>query len=136
MTLTDGARLSARLVIGADGRDSPVREAAGIGVRTTRYGQKALAFAVTHPEPHDNVSTEIYNRGGAFTLVPLPDHDGRPSSAVVWMDDGAARRGAGRDGARRVRGRGDRPVLRGAGAADARRRAADLARRHPGRRAR
>ncbi len=88
VTLTDGARLRTRLVIGADGRASPVRDAAGICAHTTRYGQKALAFAVTHSEPHNNISTEIYNRGGAFTLVPLPDHDGQPASAVVWMNDG------------------------------------------------
>ena len=88
VTLTDGSRLSAKLVIGADGRDSPVRAAAGIGARTLRYGQKALAFAVTHPIPHDNVSTEVHRSGGPFTLVPLPDRDGRPSSAVVWMERG------------------------------------------------
>ncbi len=88
VTLTDGTRLSARLVIAADGRSSPVREAVGIAVRTTRYGQKALAFGVTHDIPHDNVSTEVHRKGGPFTLVPLPDRDGRPASAVVWMETG------------------------------------------------
>lgn len=86
--LTDGSRIRARLVVAADGRNSPMREAAGIGVHTLRYGQKALAFAVTHPIPHDNVSTEIHRSGGPFTLVPLPDHDGQPSSAIVWMERG------------------------------------------------
>ena len=88
VTLTDGGRIAARLVIGADGRDSPVRQAAGIGAKTTRYGQKAVTFAVTHPAPHDNVSTEVHRSGGPFTLVPLPDHDGQPCSAVVWMENG------------------------------------------------
>lgn len=93
VTLSDGTRLRAKLIVGADGRHSPVREAAGIGVRTLRYGQKALAFAVTHPIPHDNVSTEIHRSGGPFTLVPLPDWTGedgvaRPSSAIVWMERG------------------------------------------------
>ncbi len=88
VTLSDGARLRARLALAADGRASPLREAAGIGVDVTRYGQKALAFSVTHDLPHEGVSTEIYNRGGAFTLVPLGDAGGRPASAVVWMDDG------------------------------------------------
>lgn len=88
VTLSDGARVRARLVIAADGRNSPVREAVGISVKTTRYGQKALAFAVTHDLPHGNVSTEIHRSGGPFTLVPLPDHEGRPCSAVVWMDRG------------------------------------------------
>lgn len=86
--LSDGTRVSSRLVIAADGRGSPMREAAGINVSTTRFGQKALAFAVTHETPHENVSTEIHRTGGPFTLVPLPDHEGRPSSAIVWMEEG------------------------------------------------
>ena len=88
VTLSDGTRVSARLVVAADGRNSPMREAAGISVKTTRYGQKALAFAVTHPIPHANVSTEIHRSGGPFTLVPLPDRDGMPCSAIVWMETG------------------------------------------------
>ena len=87
-TLSDGTTVAARLVVAADGRASTVREAAGIAVKTIRYGQKALAFATTHPIPHQNVSTEIHRSGGPFTLVPLPDRDGRPSSAVVWMETG------------------------------------------------
>lgn len=87
--LTDGTRVRCRLVIAADGRNSPMRQAAGINVKTTRYGQKALAFAVTHPIPHCNVSTEIHRSGGPFTLVPLPDYQGRPSSAIVWMETSA-----------------------------------------------
>jgi 2-octaprenyl-6-methoxyphenol hydroxylase len=86
--LSDGSQTRARLVIAADGRNSPMREAAGIGTKTTRYGQKALALAVTHPIPHANVSTEIHRSGGPFTLVPLPDHNGMPSSALVWMERG------------------------------------------------
>ncbi|WP_282602330.1 UbiH/UbiF family hydroxylase [Paracoccus sp. PARArs4] len=89
VALSDGSRLRARLLVGADGRNSPVRQALGIGVSTRRYGQKALAFAVTHDEPHGNVSTEVHRSGGPFTLVPLPDRGGRPSSAVVWMENGS-----------------------------------------------
>ncbi|WBU54710.1 UbiH/UbiF family hydroxylase [Paracoccus sp. SCSIO 75233] len=88
VTLSDGSSVSARLVVGADGRESVIRNALNIGVDTIRYGQKALAFAVTHEKPHENVSTEIHRSGGPFTLVPLPDRDGKPSSAVVWMERG------------------------------------------------
>ncbi len=88
VTLSDGSTVAARLVVAADGRNSTMREALGIPVKTLRYGQKALAFAVTHPIPHGNVSTEIHRSGGPFTLVPLPDRDGQPSSAVVWMETG------------------------------------------------
>ena len=86
--LTDGSRLRARLAIAADGVASPLRDAAGIGTETTRYGQKALAFAVSHPSPHHATSTELYLSGGAFVLVPLPDTNGTPASAAVWMHDG------------------------------------------------
>ncbi|WP_372884917.1 UbiH/UbiF family hydroxylase [Shimia sp.] len=88
VTLSDGSATRTRLVIAADGRHSPMREAAGIAVQTARYGQKALALAVTHPIPHGNVSTEIHRSGGPFTLVPLPDYQGKPSSALVWMERG------------------------------------------------
>lgn len=88
VTLTDGSQIEARLVVGADGRASQVREALGIGARTYRYGQKALAFAVAHDIPHGNVSTEVHRSGGPFTLVPLPDREGGPTSAVVWMETG------------------------------------------------
>ena len=83
--LADGSSLRAKLVIGADGRDSGVRAMAGVGVRRWDYGQHALVFAVSHPRPHGGVSTEIHRSGGPFTLVPMPDRDGRHMSSVVWM---------------------------------------------------
>ncbi|WP_425039287.1 UbiH/UbiF family hydroxylase [Primorskyibacter sp. S187A] len=86
--LSNGKVARCKLAIACDGRNSTLRQAAGIDVKTTRFGQKALAFAVTHPIPHGNISTEIHRTGGPFTLVPLPDLDGRPSSAIVWMEDG------------------------------------------------
>ena len=89
VALNDGTQVTTRLVVGADGRKSFVRETSGIGVKTRRFGQHASAFATTHPIPHENISTEIHLRGGPFTLVPLPDHGGEPSSAVVWMEDTA-----------------------------------------------
>ncbi|MCK8465290.1 FAD-dependent monooxygenase [Aliiroseovarius sp. S1339] len=88
VTLTNGDKVRARMGIAADGKFSPLREAVGITVSTTRYGQKSLAFTVTHDLPHDNISTEIYNEGGPFTIVPLPDIDGQNASAIVWMNKG------------------------------------------------
>lgn len=86
--LSDGRSIRAALVVAADGRDSPLRTALGIGARRWGYGQKAVVFSVTHPEPHDDISTEIHRSGGPLTLVPLPDRDGSPASAVVWMEHG------------------------------------------------
>lgn len=86
--LSTGAQVRARLLIAADGRDSMVREAVGIAARRWGYGQKALVFSVTHPLPHNGVSTEIHRSGGPFTLVPLPDAEGSHRSAVVWMETG------------------------------------------------
>jgi len=88
VTLNNDRHVIARLVLACDGRNSPIRYAAGIPVKTWRYGQKALAFAVTHPIPHNNISTEIHRTGGPFTFVPLPGHNNTPRSAVVWMEDG------------------------------------------------
>ena len=86
--LSGGGQVRARLVVAADGRDSGLRSAAGIRVKRWHYGQKALVFAVTHPHPHNGVSTEIHRAGGPLTMVPMPDRDGRPCSSVVWMASG------------------------------------------------
>ncbi|WP_020178769.1 UbiH/UbiF family hydroxylase [Methylopila sp. M107] len=73
-------RLSARLAVAADGRKSLLREAAGIGFKSRRAPQDALAFAATHARAHDDVSTELHTAEGPFTFVPMPG--GR--SSVVW----------------------------------------------------
>ncbi len=86
--LADAGQVRARLVVAADGRDSAVRTAIGVGARRWSYGQKAIVFAVGHDRPHEDVSTEIHRSGGPFTLVPLPDRNGAHRSAVVWMESG------------------------------------------------
>lgn len=86
--LSGGGQVRARLALAADGRDSGLRAGAGIGAHRWHYGQKALVFAVTHGAPHRGVSTEIHRTGGPLTLVPMPDHEGRPCSSVVWMVPG------------------------------------------------
>jgi len=88
VTLADGAMVRARLIIGADGRDSAIREMSGVEAKRWGYGQKGLVFAVRHPRPHQGVSTEIHRTGGPFTLVPMPDDGGEPRSSVVWMTPG------------------------------------------------
>lgn len=84
--LSDTRQVSAKLLVVAEGRDSPNRDALGIGVHRHIFDQNALSFAVSHRRPHENVSTEVHKSGGPFTLVPLPDVQGQPCSAVVWMD--------------------------------------------------
>ncbi|MBL1436162.1 MAG: FAD-dependent monooxygenase [Rhodobacteraceae bacterium] len=83
--LAGGDQVAAKLVIAADGRNSPLREQLGIKVKSWRYGQKAIVFNTSHTEPHQNISTEIHRSGGPFTLVPLEDPY---KSAVVWMERG------------------------------------------------
>lgn len=79
------APASARLVIGADGRQSRVRQAAGIVARDWLYPQVALTAILSHRRDHRETSTEFHTRKGPCTLVPLP---GRRSS-LVWMLDPA-----------------------------------------------
>jgi len=80
-SLADGGSITARLVVAADGRNSPAREAAGIAVRTRTTGQSALVLNFAHQRDHQNISTEFHTESGPFTQVPLP---GRRSS-LVWV---------------------------------------------------
>ncbi len=82
LTLDDGERVTAGIVVGADGRKSRIRESAGIGVRTWSYPQAALVLNFSHERPHGNVSTEFHTESGPFTQVPLP---GGRRSSLVWV---------------------------------------------------
>jgi 2-octaprenyl-6-methoxyphenol hydroxylase len=72
-----------RLVVGADGRRSLCRAAAGIATTQRAYPQTALTLNLAHARPHDDTSTEFHSESGPFTLVPLP---GRRSSLVCVLD--------------------------------------------------
>jgi 2-octaprenyl-6-methoxyphenol hydroxylase len=74
--------LAARLLVGADGRNSISRSAAGIAARTWDYDQSALTCTFTHSRDHGGVSTEFHRPAGPLTVVPSP---GRASS-LVWVD--------------------------------------------------
>jgi 2-octaprenyl-6-methoxyphenol hydroxylase len=74
--------LAARLVVGADGRHSLCREAAGIAVTRRPLDQMALTFNIGHSRPHNNVSTEFHTAHGPCVFVPLPDN----RSSVVWVN--------------------------------------------------
>ncbi len=78
----DDSTVTAKLIAGADGRNSLTRELAGIETWQRDYGQQAITCLINHTEPHDNISTEFHRPSGPFTLVPLP---GKMSS-VVWVD--------------------------------------------------
>src|SRR5215467_4116062 len=80
-----GAALSARLAVGAEGRRSLCRTAAGIDMRGRSYPQTALAFNLCHSRPHHDTSTEFHTESGPFTLVPLP----RRRSSLVFVVDPA-----------------------------------------------
>lgn len=84
-----GALLSAQLVVGADGRQSPSRKAAGITVSRRDLGQAALTFNVSHSRAHRNISTEFHTPAGPCVFVPLPGE----RCSVVWVStpDQAAR---------------------------------------------
>ena len=81
LTLEGGTCLEAALVVGADGRASPVRRAANIRARDWSYPQAAIVTTFRHELPHGDMSTEFHTEHGPATQVPLP---GRRSS-LVWV---------------------------------------------------
>src|SRR5262249_53166624 len=86
--LEDGS-ITAQLAIGADGRNSLCRHAAGITSDRFTYPQAALTLNFAHERPHGGVSTEFHTETGPFTLVPLP---GNRSSLVGVAEPAEAER--------------------------------------------
>ncbi len=85
ITLASGARLSASLLVGAEGRASPLREAAGITVAKWAYDHVAIVTAIHLLVYHAKTAYEIFYPGGPFALLPMqPARSGWHRSAVVW----------------------------------------------------
>ena len=82
LTLSGGGSLTARLIAGADGRQSLCRKAAGIETNEWRYDQAAIASSFRHTVPHDGVSTELHRELGSVTSVPTPDP---LTSSLIWV---------------------------------------------------
>jgi 2-octaprenyl-6-methoxyphenol hydroxylase len=80
--LADGRRISARLIVGADGRASGVRAGAGIRVTGWPYRQTAIVCTVAHERPHDFVAHEHFLPTGPFAVLPLLGN----RSSIVWTE--------------------------------------------------
>jgi 2-octaprenyl-6-methoxyphenol hydroxylase len=92
-TLGDGSVLRARLMVAAEGRNSPTREEAELAVAKWDYRHRAIIAGLAHSKPHDGVAWEIFYPAGPFALLPmLDDAQGRHRSALVWTvaEDDAA----------------------------------------------
>ncbi|MDT8294043.1 UbiH/UbiF/VisC/COQ6 family ubiquinone biosynthesis hydroxylase [Roseomonas mucosa] len=87
VALADGTQIAARLVVGAEGRRSPLRRAAGIGTAGLDYHQTGMVFAIAHERPHGNLALEQFLPNGPFAQLPLAGTPEHPhASAIVWSD--------------------------------------------------
>ncbi|MGE5470318.1 MAG: UbiH/UbiF family hydroxylase [Bacteroidota bacterium] len=78
--LADGAALSARLLVAADGRDSWVREKAGLAAVNTPYGEKGLVANFACEKPHRNQAFQWFRDDGVLAYLPLPGN----RISIVW----------------------------------------------------
>jgi 2-octaprenyl-6-methoxyphenol hydroxylase len=82
-----GPRITARLVVAAEGRRSPLRAAAGIRSTTLAYGQSGIVCAIAHSQPHYGTALEHFLPGGPFAQLPLAANEAADhASAIVWTD--------------------------------------------------
>jgi len=85
--LGDGTAIACRLVVAAEGRDSPLRRAAGIPVTRYPYGQTGLVGAIGHERPHRGIALEHFLPSGPFAQLPMAQTDAAANaSAFVWTE--------------------------------------------------
>jgi len=82
LTLDDGSRLGARLVIAADGRGSMLRGLAGIEAIEWRYPQTGIVCTVAHGRPHRGIAQERFLAPGPFAILPMTGN----RSSIVWTE--------------------------------------------------
>jgi 2-octaprenyl-6-methoxyphenol hydroxylase len=93
--LADGGKIRAKLVVGADGRNSFTREWMGIGTRGWNYRQRGVVCIVHHEKPHNNIAVEDFRGEGPFAILPMSDDEkGRHRSSIVWTEHGPERKSA------------------------------------------
>ena len=87
LRLSDGQEIRARLVVGAEGRNSPLRRQAGIPVTRLDYHCMGIVGAIAHEKPHHNVALEQFLPHGPFAQLPMHGIPGHPNvSAIVWTE--------------------------------------------------
>jgi 2-octaprenyl-6-methoxyphenol hydroxylase len=90
--IDDGRTIDCQLVIAAEGRNSPLRNDAGIQVTRLPYHQTAIVCAVAHELPHNDVALEHFLPAGPFAALPMAPSDdaetgtARNVSALVWSE--------------------------------------------------
>ena len=85
--LADGRRIQAQLAVAAEGRNSGLREAAGIRCLAWRYPQTGIVCTIAHDEPHRGVAHEHFLPAGPFAVLPMVDDaEGRHRSSIVWTE--------------------------------------------------
>jgi 2-octaprenyl-6-methoxyphenol hydroxylase len=82
VALADGSKVSARLLVGADGARSSIREQAGIATHGWNYDQSAIVCTVAHERDHHGRAEEHFLPAGPFAILPLT---GKRSS-IVWTE--------------------------------------------------
>ena len=87
ITLADGAVIKAALTVGAEGRSSPVRQAAGIETVGWGYEQSGVVATVSLGRDHGNVAHEYFLPSGPFAILPLTER----RASLVWTE--STRRG-------------------------------------------
>jgi len=75
--------LAARLVVGADGAQSALRQAAGLSARTSAYRQTAIVATVSTTRPHQATAWQRFMHNGTLAFLPLADG----TSSIVWSAD-------------------------------------------------
>ena len=92
VTTSQGRTLDAALLVGADGAQSPVRQAAGIEHHYTPYGDMGVVAHLDISLPHQNRACQWFTGDSVFALLPLPDTADGPQASLVWsMHAGPAR---------------------------------------------
>jgi 2-octaprenyl-6-methoxyphenol hydroxylase len=89
VALSDGSRLSTRLLVAADGARSSIRERAGIAVHGWAYNQSSIACTVRHERDHDGRAEEHFLPAGPFAILPLKRDASGHRSSIVWTEDAA-----------------------------------------------
>lgn len=86
LSLNDGQKLRTRLIVGAEGANSPLRQMAGIGQYKEQYDQQAFVACVSYEGQQEDITWQSFTSHGPLAFLPLPDIGSNHYASLVWYD--------------------------------------------------
>ena len=86
ISFSDSKKISSKMIIAADGKNSTVRKILGTKLFRKSYNEKALVINFFHELPHNNIAYEFFLKTGPLAILPMQNEINKHQSSLIWSN--------------------------------------------------